>query len=182
MNRSALRQLVKEGLKEFFLKEDEPINPEPQPEIQTTSPASAPALPSGNINNEQARQLILGTSPRYGGNGGFFTVTFVKKDGSVRTMNARLGVLKHLKGGSLRFDAASLGLIPVYDLVNKDYRIINSNTITALNVGGRRYVILQDMPQVAQQKQQDAAQQSSQETPPEAMEEIKRIKQLANIK
>jgi hypothetical protein len=177
MNRNTLRQLVREGLEEFFLKEDEPINPEPQPEIPVTEPAQAPVIPPGSVTKSQAKEIILGTSPRYGGNGGFFTVTFVKKDGSVRTMNARLGVVKHLRGGSLRWDARGLGFIPVYDMVNKGYRMINSSTITALNVGGKRYEVREDMPQVAQQQQQAA-----QETSPEAMEEIKRMRQLANIK
>jgi hypothetical protein len=33
-------------------------------------------------------------------NGKIVTVTFTKKDGSIRIMNCRLGVTKHLKGGS----------------------------------------------------------------------------------
>jgi len=177
MNHNTLRQLIQESLEEFFLKEEEPINPEPQPEIAVTEPAPAPVVSPGSVTKAQAKEIILGTSPRYGGNGGFFTVTFVKKDGSVRTMNARLGVVKHLRGGSLKWDAQGLGFIPVYDMVNKGYRMINSNTIMALNVGGKRYTVDEDMPQVAQQQQQAA-----QETSPEAMEEVKRMKQLVNIK
>lgn len=177
MNRNILRQLIQESLEEFFLKEDEPINPEPQPELEVTPPAPAPTTPSGDVTLDQAKQLILGTGRANGGKGGFFTVTFVKKDGSIRTMNARLDVKKYLKGGQLRYDARAMGYIPVYDMVNKGYRMVNSNTITALNIGGRRYVVLQDMPQVAQQAQQQAAQ----ETSPEAMEEVKRMKQLANL-
>ena len=36
--------------------------------------------------------------------GRFFTVTFVKKDGTKRVMTARLGVTKHLKGGLCTVD------------------------------------------------------------------------------
>ena len=38
--------------------------------------------------------------------GKFFTVVFVKKDGTTRVMNARLGVSKHLKGGQSTLDPA----------------------------------------------------------------------------
>ena len=178
MNHITLRQLVQEILYSTLAEEETPINPEPQPEVEITPPAPAPATPSGEITLDQAKQLILNTGKANGGKGGFFTVSFVKKDGSLRVMNARLDVKKYLKGGELRYDARAMGYIPVYDMVNKGYRMINSNTITALNSGSRRYAVSQDMPQVAQQAQQQAAQ----ETSPETMEEVKRMKQLANIK
>jgi hypothetical protein len=58
-----------------------------------------------------------------------FTVTFVKKDGTVRVLNGKTGVKKHLKGGELGYDPISKGLIPVFDLKSEGYRMINSQTV-----------------------------------------------------
>ena len=73
--------------------------------------------------------------------GEFFTVTFVKKDGTTRTMNARLGVKRYLKGGELRYDAAEKGLLPVFDAQKGEYRMINIPTITSANIGNQQYVV-----------------------------------------
>jgi len=65
-------------------------------------------------------------------NGKIFSVEFIKKDGSVRLMNCRLGVTKHLKGGASTLDPNKF--ITVYDLQSKGYRAIDKKTI--LNVKG----------------------------------------------
>ena len=67
----------------------------------------------------------------------FFTVTFVKKDGTLRKMNARLGVKKHLKGGEKKYNAEDLNYLTVYDLQKKAYRTINVNTLRELKVKGQ---------------------------------------------
>ena len=66
-------------------------------------------------------------------NGGFFTVTFTKKNGSSRVLNGRLGVKKHLRGGTLNYNPKAFDYIIVYDLVSKDYRTVNLNTVTELS-------------------------------------------------
>lgn len=43
----------------------------------------------------------------------FFSVTFIKKDNSIRVLNGLTGVKKHLKGGELPYDPIAKGLIPV---------------------------------------------------------------------
>ena len=63
-------------------------------------------------------------------NGKFVTVTFTKKDGSIRIMNCRLGVTKHLKGGSSTLDPAKY--ITVYDLQSKGYRAIAKDQILSI--------------------------------------------------
>jgi hypothetical protein len=73
--------------------------------------------------------------------GSVFTVNFTKKDGTERIMNARLGVKKHLKGGSLPYNAVEHGLIPVFDMQLGAYRMINKNTINAIRIGGISYVV-----------------------------------------
>jgi hypothetical protein len=62
-------------------------------------------------------------------NGRIFSVTFVKKDGSLRKMTARLGVKKDLKGVGLSFDPASKQLVVVFDMHKRAYRMINLQTI-----------------------------------------------------
>lgn len=68
-----------------------------------------------------------------------FGVTFTKKNGDIRDMTCRLNVTKHLKGGELNFDPVEKGLLPVYDLVKKGYRMISLATVTELRAGGEVY-------------------------------------------
>lgn len=62
-------------------------------------------------------------------NGKIFSVTFVKKDGTLRKMTARLGVKKDLKGVGLKFDPAEKNLLVVFDMHKRAYRMINLKTI-----------------------------------------------------
>jgi hypothetical protein len=98
-------------------------------------PAETPSTPPGEITKEEAKNLIKNT------NGKFFTVTFIKKDGSTRVMNARLGVKVYLRGGQLAYDAEEKGLIPVYDVKTKGYRMVSVNTITNLKIGKNEYTV-----------------------------------------
>lgn len=59
--------------------------------------------------------------------GRIFTVTFVKKDGSIRKMNCRTGVTKYLKGGKCTLDKNKF--IIVFDMQNNAYRAVNKETI-----------------------------------------------------
>ena len=88
------------------------------------------------INKQKAIELIRGT------NGGIFSVSFYKKDSSLREMNCRLGVKKHLHGGKLAFDALEKGLIPVFDLKKAGYRMINLNTIIELKCNKETYKVV----------------------------------------
>jgi hypothetical protein len=62
-------------------------------------------------------------------NGKFFSVSFVKKDGTERKMTARLGVKKDIKGVGLKFNPSERNLIVVFDIHKKAYRMINLSTI-----------------------------------------------------
>jgi hypothetical protein len=59
-----------------------------------------------------------------------FTVTFTKKDGSIRVLNGRRGVRKGLNGVGMKYNPAEKGLITVYDLKVKDYRSVKVDTVT----------------------------------------------------
>lgn len=69
------------------------------------------------------------------GSGQVFTATFVKKDGSVRDMNCRLGVKKHLKGGESTTAHIS-NLLTVFDMQAAEYRCINLDTVTSVRING----------------------------------------------
>jgi hypothetical protein len=62
-------------------------------------------------------------------NGRFFSVSFIKKDGSERKMTARLGVKKDIKGVGMKYDPLERNLIVVFDIHKKAYRMINLSTI-----------------------------------------------------
>ena len=122
-----LRQILKEN--EEGIPADDPLSTIP------AVPAPAPEEPSGEIDLETAKRLIFDTK------GKIFTAVFIKKDGTERTMNARLGVKKYLKGGSLRYDAKEMGYVPVYDIQVKGYRMLNTATVKELKIGGKKYTV-----------------------------------------
>jgi hypothetical protein len=68
--------------------------------------------------------------------GKFFTVTFVKKDGTERVLNGRVGVVKHLKGGVNRVGDQ---YITVFDIKNGGYRSVNKSTIKEVKFGKEIY-------------------------------------------
>jgi len=55
-------------------------------------------------------------------NNRFVTVTFKKKDGTIRTINGRFGVTKHLKGGVRTVPDHYL---VIYSIADKGYRAID---------------------------------------------------------
>ena len=69
-----------------------------------------------------------------GSGGKFVSVTFTKKDGSIRQLTGRLGVTKHLKGGVSTLNPEQY--ITLYDVVNKGYRAINRATIKSVKANG----------------------------------------------
>lgn len=68
-----------------------------------------------------------------------FSVEFIKKDGSLRKMVARMGVTKGVSGVGMKYDPISKGLLPVYDMQKHSYRMINIETIQLLKVKGELY-------------------------------------------
>lgn len=69
--------------------------------------------------------------------GTFFSVLFVKKDGSLREMVARLGVTKGVKGVGRNYDEIKkFNLLTVYDVQKKAFRRIQLGTIKELKVRG----------------------------------------------
>lgn len=73
-------------------------------------------------------------------NGGkIFNVTFIKRDGSKRTMTCRGGVKKYTKGVGLRYNPKAYDLRVVFDLGKMQYRMIPIDRVISLRIGGTTY-------------------------------------------
>ena len=81
----------------------------------------------------ELKQLLLSSK------GKFFGVHFIKKDGTLRKLNGRFNVTKHLRGGK-RKNQNDSHLI-VWDVINKGYRTIDTGTILRCTVNGKCYKI-----------------------------------------
>jgi len=68
--------------------------------------------------------------------GKVFTVEFIKKNGELRVMNARLGVKKGTNGQGMKYKPTERGLLPVYDMQNGGFRMINFKTIKSITMEG----------------------------------------------
>jgi hypothetical protein len=68
-------------------------------------------------------------------NGRFFSVTFRKKDGSLRKMIARRGVKRNLQGNP-RYNPADYNLLVVWSINDEAYRSINLNTVLEVKAAG----------------------------------------------
>lgn len=79
-----------------------------------------------------------------------FSVTFVKrKDQSIREMNCRLGVKKHLNGGGPVYDAKAYQLLTVFDMQIQEYRSIPLDGILEIRANGRILKPSVDVPALA---------------------------------
>ena len=89
------------------------------------------------ISKEEARDIIKGSG------GKFVSVKFIKKDGSVRDLNGRIGVYKSqhapLKNVGLKYNPNNYGLVSIFDVQKKAYRMVNINTLSQLKVNGKIY-------------------------------------------
>ena len=65
--------------------------------------------------------------------GKWFSCTFIKKDGSMRVMNGRIGCHKGIKGVGRKFKKDNL--VTVFDARAKEYRMINVDTMLTFNCG-----------------------------------------------
>ena len=74
--------------------------------------------------------------------GRFFGVEFQKRDGTVRQMQARLGVTKHLRGGEKAYSDAAKGILTVFSADARGYRSIRLDSILSLVVNGTTYAAI----------------------------------------
>jgi hypothetical protein len=88
------------------------------------------------IDSTKALKLIKSTK------GKVFTAVFTKKDGTIRKMNCRLGVSKAIVGTGLAYNPADHNLLTVFDMKEKGYRMLNIETLTALQVSKKFYIVV----------------------------------------
>jgi len=145
MKKSELKEIIKEEFKRILREQDpelsigDRVEPEAEPTPEPTEPESElpKEKPLQSISKLEAAQKIRDTK------GQIFTVTFIKKsNGEKRVMNARLGVKAYLKGGVLPYDPNTKGLIPVYDIQSKEYKMINIPGIVNLKAKGIEYNVV----------------------------------------
>jgi hypothetical protein len=74
-------------------------------------------------------------------NGQIFTAIFTKKDGSKRVMNCRRGVKKDLTGRGHNYNPEDHGLMSVFDMQKKEYRMLNYKTTTEIRTNKKRYLV-----------------------------------------
>ena len=65
--------------------------------------------------------------------GKWFSCTFIKKDGSKRVMNGRIGCHKGVKGIGRNFKKENL--VTVFDAQAKEYRMVNVDTMLTFKCG-----------------------------------------------
>jgi hypothetical protein len=87
------------------------------------------------IKRTEAKRMIFETK------GKIFGVKFTKKNGEERTMQCRRGVSKGVKGEGLKYNPEKFNLIPVFDMSNDGFRMINADTISEVKIGGTRYTV-----------------------------------------
>ena len=95
-----------------------------------------------------ARKLLLsaedGMQALRETDGRIFYAEFIKKDGTLRRMTARVGVSKGVNGKGMKYDPVKRGLVPVYDMDKDAWRMINTGTLCRLHTGGMQYTVETD--------------------------------------
>lgn len=102
--------------------------------IKSTNAMLSASMLSDDRFVKQLKQDII----KHNSSGQFFTVVFTKKDGTERRMTARMGVKKHLKGGSKGYEYNHL--LGVWDSAAMGYRTINLRTLKRITMRGKTTV------------------------------------------
>jgi hypothetical protein len=74
--------------------------------------------------------------------GRIFTVTYKKKDNSIRVMYCRLGVKKGVSGVGMAYEPAVRGLKSVFDMQVKEFRMLNLETIKKLVINREEFIVI----------------------------------------
>ena len=88
------------------------------------------------MNMPQVKKVIDEIRSRVGDT--FFSVEFIKKDGSLRKMVARLGVKKGVKGVGLAYNPTDYKLLCAYDVQKQGFRMISIDKIQTIKIRGNR--------------------------------------------
>ena len=83
--------------------------------------------PRKNMNNTELEKLIANSKGR------FFSITFKKKDGSIRTINGKNKYLAYLRGGESYGRAA--GYVPFVDRNKKNWASAHKDAVLSFKCG-----------------------------------------------
>lgn len=73
-----------------------------------------------------------------------FSVEFTKKDGTYRKMKCRFGVGKGVTGAGMHYDPLERGMMPVYDMDKRGFRLVTVDNIECLKIKGKTYLFWED--------------------------------------
>ena len=71
--------------------------------------------------------------------GKIFTACYIKKDGSERVMNCRVGVTKGVTGKGMKYNPEDYELLVAFDLKKNKFRMIRLNTLKWVKAEGKVY-------------------------------------------
>lgn len=100
------------------------------------TPVTVPAIKFADVHRVHLKDLFLKQVGRFVG------VEFTKKDGTVRQLNGRLGVVKHLKGGTNTVEGETTPYLVVYDVKTPGYRAVNLATVGSVRALNTRYTVI----------------------------------------
>jgi hypothetical protein len=89
-----------------------------------------------NLKREALYDAIMSTNDK------IFTISFIKKDGTERVMNCRLGVTSYLAGGKATVKNDGKPYVIVFDMHSKGYRCINIETAKTFKAEGAVFKII----------------------------------------
>lgn len=101
--------------------------------LRTTRKAAVTDVDLHRVNLEQFLRKQVGR---------FVGLDFVKVDGTGRSLNGRLGVTKHLKGGTNTVQANDRPYLVVYDVKTPGYRAVNLATVSMVRAQNTRYHVI----------------------------------------
>jgi len=87
------------------------------------------------ISKREAQDLIKASKGR------IFTTVHQKKDKTFRVTNCRTGVKKGVTGEGMKYSPADYNLIPVYDMQNSGFRMVNIETLSSLKINKTTYTV-----------------------------------------
>lgn len=94
---------------------------------------------AGPVKRKDIRKVIARTKGRC------FCAIFIKRDGTLRRLNARIGVKKGTNGKGLKFKPSRKRLISVYDMSKREHRFISVMRILSLKVGNKKYYVRENL-------------------------------------
>lgn len=73
--------------------------------------------------------------------GRIFSVTYIKKDGTVRKLNGRRGVKKGVKGVGMSYNPTEKDLLVAFDMRIREFRMVNVRTILEIKANKEHYLV-----------------------------------------